>query len=94
MALATGLEGKVGFIWNLDFTAMEIVELKDKKIEELQQMLKDKRNKLCRLRFELSQGKVKNLKEMKGARKDIARILTILNQKSKFKNQNVIQKVK
>ena len=33
------------------------------------------------LRFDLSEGRVKNIREMKSARKDIARVLTLLNEK-------------
>lgn len=42
-------------------------------------MLLAKRNRLLNLRFDLAGGRVKNIRELRGTRKDIARILTLLN---------------
>jgi len=50
---------------------------------ELQSLLAKKREELLQLRFDLSAGKVKNVKRIKETKKDIARILTILNLKNK-----------
>ncbi len=44
-------------------------------------MLRALREKARQLRFDLSAGKVKNIKELSEVKKDIARILTILNEK-------------
>lgn len=62
---------------------MEIKELKDKAQESLEKLLQEKREKLRQLRFELSQDKLKNVSEIKNIKKDIARILTIINLKLK-----------
>lgn len=48
---------------------------------ELQRMLSDFQEKLRKLRFDLASGKVKNIREIRRLRKDIARILTILREK-------------
>ena len=48
---------------------------------ELQRVLSEKREKLRLLRFDLAAGKVKNVREIREIRKDIARILTILTEK-------------
>ena len=48
---------------------------------ELQRILREKREKLRELRFNLAAGKVKNVSEIRETKKDIARILTILKQK-------------
>jgi len=43
--------------------------------------IKDYREKLRSLRFDLASGKVKNVREIRNIKKDIARILTILKEK-------------
>jgi large subunit ribosomal protein L29 len=60
---------------------MKIAELRQKSKEELQRILQEKREKLRILRFDLSLGKVKNVREIRETKKDIARILTLLKQK-------------
>lgn len=55
--------------------------LKTKSEEELKTMLIERRRKLQSLKFDLIAGKVKNVKQIKNIKKDIARILTILNSK-------------
>jgi len=57
-------------------------ELKTKPAPELQKMLQELRDKLWQLKVDLASGKVKNIKEIKEIKKDIARILTILNLES------------
>lgn len=49
--------------------------------KELQVMLKDKQEALRVFRFALSGSKTRNIKEGQSIRKDIARIMTILNTK-------------
>jgi len=58
----------------------EFLRLKE---SELQKILLEKRERLRNLRFDLAAGKVKNIKEIREVKKDIARILTILNLKRK-----------
>lgn len=53
-------------------------ELRQKSKSELEKLLKDRREKLQHLRFDLSMGKLKNVKEVRKIKKDIARILTFL----------------
>ncbi|MCH7534512.1 MAG: 50S ribosomal protein L29 [Bacteroidetes bacterium] len=60
---------------------MKISELKSKSSGELQKTLAQKREKLRQLRFNLTAGKVKNVREIRSTRKDIARILTFLKGK-------------
>ena len=55
-------------------------ELKQKSKEELAKILQDSREKLQQLRFDLSAGKVKNVREIRSIKKEIARILTLLKQ--------------
>ncbi len=55
----------------------EYQQLKNKPLQELEKELSDFRDKLRKLKFDLSQGKVKNIAEIKETKKAIARILTI-----------------
>lgn len=60
-------------------------ELRLKAEEELNQLLSESQKKLRELRFNLASGKVKNVRAIRVLKKDIARILTILNEKMKLK---------
>ena len=59
---------------------MKIRELRRKSNKELQQTLVSLRDKLRELRFNLAGGKVKNIKEIRGTKRDIAKILTLLKE--------------
>ena len=52
-------------------------------IEELNKLLKEKRYKLERLKFDLFSGKVKNISEIRKTKKDIAQIMTLINGKGR-----------
>jgi len=60
---------------------MKIGELRQKSKEELEKLLKEKRERLRVLRFDLVAGKLKNVREIREIKKDIARILTLLIEK-------------
>jgi ribosomal protein L29 len=64
----------------------EIQQIKNKPLAELQKDLVSYREKLRKMKFDLSQGKVKNIKEIKGLKKMIARILTIINKEQTTNN--------
>lgn len=55
-----------------------MIELKNLSKKELENLLLEKREKVWQLRFGLTQKKVKNTREIKEVKKDIARILTLL----------------
>lgn len=57
---------------------MKTRDLQLKSKEELMGLLREKQTQLFKLRFEIGQKKVKNVKAIKNIRKDIAKILTIL----------------
>ncbi len=57
---------------------MKIIELRKKSKGELQKILEDDREKLRQLRFDLSAGKVKNVREIRHIKKEIAQIMTLL----------------
>ena len=68
----------------------EIQDMKNKPVAELLAMVKDGRTRLHTLRFDLAAGKVKDVKEVRTLRKDIARALTFIHQAGakKAKKQN------
>lgn len=55
-------------------------ELRQKSKSNLEKLLKEKREHLRDLRLGLASGKIKNVREIKEVKKDIARILTLLKQ--------------
>lgn len=60
---------------------MKIKELRTKSTPDLNKMLTEKREALRVFRFGAAGAKTKNVKEGSSIRKDIARIMTILNVK-------------
>lgn len=59
---------------------MKINELRKKSKQELQKSALELRKKISDLRFKFSSNKLKNVKEIDNAKKDLARTLTILNE--------------
>jgi large subunit ribosomal protein L29 len=59
---------------------MKIVELRQKTKDELLKLLTENKERLRALRFDLASGKIKNVREIRRIKKDIARILTLLKQ--------------
>lgn len=62
---------------------MKVEDIRRKKEPELAKDLKDLREKLRDLRFNLASGKVKDIREVRAVKRDIARILTIINEEKK-----------
>ncbi|MBI2042271.1 MAG: 50S ribosomal protein L29 [Candidatus Nealsonbacteria bacterium] len=60
---------------------MKATEIRQNTKDVLTKSIKDMREKLRSLRFDLAAGKVKNVREIRQIRKDIARTLTILKEK-------------
>jgi len=67
---------------------MKTTELQQKSKSELQKILSDNREKLRQLRFDLAAGKVKNVREVRKIKKDIARILTLLRITNQYESTN------
>lgn len=59
---------------------MKAKELKEKSSEELKKILQEKRSMLCQLRFGVGARQVQNHQQLKEIKKDIARILTFLDE--------------
>lgn len=62
---------------------MDIAELRQKSKEELKEMVKEWQEKLRQLQFDLKAGKLKNVKDIKKTKKEIARMLTLINSNNK-----------
>lgn len=60
---------------------MDAKELRNKSVEELQALLKQWREDIRRMRFEAASGSLKLVHQVDIAKKNIARALTILNDK-------------
>lgn len=60
---------------------MKAKELRKKNSNDLNKELKTKRESLRQFRFDIAGSKVRNMKEGKNLKRDIARILTIINEK-------------
>ncbi len=61
---------------------MKTKELKSKSEGELKRMLAEAREKLRQLRFDIQLKQSKNVRELRNVKKDIARLMTLLKQKS------------
>jgi len=60
---------------------MKYIEIKDKTIEELSSLLKEKRTQLFTLKIKQKTMQLQNTSELRGVKKEIARILTAINVK-------------
>ncbi len=60
---------------------MKIAELKQKSKQELNRLLRESKEKLRVLNFDLQLKQSKNVRDIRKTKKLIARILTIINQK-------------
>jgi large subunit ribosomal protein L29 len=58
---------------------MKIQELKEKEKAELEKLLAEKKEKARELRFSISSKQIKNNRELRNTKKEIARILTLIN---------------
>jgi len=59
---------------------MKIKEIREKSVEELKKLLAEKREAVRKLRFDIAAKQVKNIREMRRDKRDIAKILTILKE--------------
>lgn len=59
---------------------MIIGELREKNVVELEKLLREKREELRTLRFKVSADQHKNVRELRAARKTIARLETLIHE--------------
>ncbi len=62
---------------------MKTTELRKKDKKELENLVKDLKKKLSDFRFRFASNRLKNVKEVSNTKKEIARILTILQENRK-----------
>lgn len=60
---------------------MKIKEIKEKNNEELKKLLAEKREDVRKLRFDIASKQAKNNRKLRNDKKDIAKIMTVLNKK-------------
>ena len=60
---------------------MKVAEVRELDVTQLEQRLADTRRELFNLRFQHATGQLENTGQLTQVRKNIARILTVLNQK-------------
>ncbi|CAN5701054.1 MAG: 50S ribosomal protein L29 [Rubrobacter sp.] len=60
---------------------MKVAEVRELDVTQLESRLADTRRELFNLRFQHATGQLENTGQIKEVRKNIARILTVLNQK-------------
>ena len=65
---------------------MKAKELREKSKEELEGILNDLKKKLQKLRFDLAEKRLKNVREIRKTKREIARVLTILKEKCQKKD--------
>ena len=62
---------------------MKASEIRELSAEEIRSRLDEAREKYFRLRFQLASGQLKNTANLRQARRDIARLATILRQRER-----------
>ena len=62
---------------------MKVAEVRELDVEELQQRAAQARRELFNLRFQHATGQLENTGQLKEVRRNIARLLTVLNQKQR-----------
>jgi large subunit ribosomal protein L29 len=60
---------------------MRAHELRDRSIDELTRTLSDLEDQLFKLRFQKSTGQIEDPTKIRGVKKDIARVLTVINER-------------
>ena len=64
---------------------MKVAEVRELDVEELERRVAETRRELFNLRFQHATGQLENTGQIQEVRKNIARILTVLNQKKQEK---------
>lgn len=64
---------------------MKAAEIKELDVTELERRVAETRRELFNLRFQHATGQLENTGQLKEVRKNIARLLTVLNQKQQEK---------
>jgi ribosomal protein L29 len=68
---------------------MKLVDLKKKSIKDLHKILAESREKLRGLKFSASNKQLKNIREIRVMKKNVAQVLTLLNNPEETKESSV-----
>ena len=60
---------------------MDIKELREKGTEELKRLLAEKQEAVRKFRFDIAAKQVKNVRQIRNDKREIARIITLINEK-------------
>lgn len=66
---------------------MKIKEIREKSEKELQNMIRAEKEKLKKLRFSLSSKQLKNYNSIEDTKRNIAKAMTVLKEKSEVNNK-------
>jgi len=66
---------------------MKAAEIRDMKIEDIQEELDNARESLMRLRFQLTTGELTDFNQIRSTRRNIARLITIMKQLADEQNE-------
>ncbi len=66
---------------------MKVAEVRELDVNELEQRVAQARRELFNLRFQHATGQLENTGQLKEVRRNIARLLTVLNQKTQENGQ-------
>lgn len=67
---------------------MKIVEIREKNTEELQKELKELKSELFKLRFQFATSQLENPMVIKGVKRDIARVKTVIRERELEQSSN------
>ena len=67
---------------------MKIEELKNKTLDQLRSILIDLKKESFNLRFQKANGQLENTARVKVVKRSVARVLTLINNKTKSESEN------
>ncbi len=66
---------------------MKVAEVRELSVDELERRVVETRRELFNLRFQHATGQLENTEQLQEVRRNIARLLTVLNQKQRENSQ-------
>ncbi len=66
---------------------MKVAEVRELGVDELERRVAETRRELFNLRFQHATGQLENTEQLQEVRRNIARLLTVLNQKQRENSQ-------
>jgi large subunit ribosomal protein L29 len=66
---------------------MKVREIREQSLDELRKILDDLEEQLFKLRFQRSTGQIEDPTKIRKVRKDVARVLTVINERKAIRSQ-------